>query len=92
MVRSFAWFVDKIFLIIYFALILRIVISWVGSNSYNEFVQTIYKITDPILKPFRRLPLQVGAIDFSPMVAFLLLSMVRGFVVNILYKIADKLG
>jgi len=92
LLRSLAWFIDKVFVIVYFMLIIRIIMSWVGSDPYNEIAQIIYRVTDPILLPFRRLPLQLGGIDFSPIVAFLVLSVVRSFVVNVLYQIAFRLG
>lgn len=91
-VASFAWLVDKIFVIMYFALIIRIVISWVGADPYNQLVQIIYRLTEPVLAPFRRLPLQFGGIDFSPIVAFLLLSVIRDIVVRgFLYGLAVHL-
>jgi YggT family protein len=92
LIGSLAWLIDKIFLIVYFALIIRIILSWVGSDTYNDFVRIIYMVTDPILIPFRRLPLQFGGMDFSPIVAFLVLSVVRNFVVSILYQLAYRLG
>jgi len=63
-----------------------------NADPYNEIVQIIYRVTDPILAPFRRLPLQMGGMDFSPIVAFLVLSVLRTFIVNILYQIAFRLG
>ena len=90
--RSLALLVSLLFNIIYFILIVRIIISWVGGDPYNEIVQIVYRITDPILAPLRRLPLQVGMIDFSPIVAFILLSIIRNFLVNILYQLAYRLG
>ncbi|MBU0683011.1 MAG: YggT family protein, partial [Candidatus Omnitrophica bacterium] len=66
LLRSFGLFVSLVFNILYFVLVIRIIISWVGADPYNEIVKIIYKITDPILVPFRALPLRVGAIDFSP--------------------------
>ena len=90
--KSLALLVSLAFNVIYFVLIVRIILSWVNADPYNEIVRIIYKVTDPILLPFRRLPLQMGGIDFSPIVAFLVLSVVRSFVVNILYQIAYRIG
>ncbi len=92
LLSSLALLITLVFNIIYFILIIRIVLSWVGVDPYNEIVQIIYKVSDPILKPFRRLPLQMGGVDFSPVVAFLVLSVVKGFVVNILYQIAYRIS
>ena len=90
--RSLALLISLIFNIVYFVLVIRIIISWVGADPYNEIVRVIYKISDPILEPFKRLPLQLGSIDFSPIIAFILLSVVKGFIVNVLYQLAAKLG
>ena len=91
-VKSLALLISLIFNIIYFLLVIRIILSWVAVDSYNEIVQVIYRITDPILAPFRRLPLRVGMMDFSPVVAFILLSVLKNFITNILYQIAYRLG
>ncbi len=90
--RSFALLVSLAFNILYFVLVVRIILSWVNADPHNEIVQIIYRVTDPILAPFRRLPLQMGGIDFSPIVAFLVLSVLRSFIVSILYQIAYRLG
>jgi len=90
--RSLALLVSLIFNILYFLLVIRIILSWVRADSYNEIVSIIYRITDPILAPFRRLPLQLGGMDFSPIIAFIVLSVLKSFIVNILYQIAYRLG
>jgi YggT family protein len=61
-------------------------------NPYNEIVQILYRITEPILAPFRRLPLRLGAIDFSPIVAFIVIAFLRNFVVGILTQLAYRFG
>ena len=92
LLQSLALLVSLIFNILYFLLVVRIILSWVNPDPYNEIVQIIYKITDPILLPFRRLPLQMGGIDFSPIIAFLLLSVLRNFIVNVLYQLSSRVG
>ena len=90
--RSLALLLSLLFTVVYFVLIIRIILSWVNADPYNEIVQIIYRISEPVLKPFRRLPLQMGGVDFSPIIAFIVLSVLRNFLVNILYQIADRLG
>lgn len=91
-VRSLALLASLIFNILYFLLVIRIILSWVGADPYNEIVRIIYMVTDPILAPLRRLPLQMGMLDFSPIIAFILLVVIRNFLVNVLYQIAARLG
>lgn len=82
---------NMLFAVIYFILVARIIISWFGVNPYNEIVQVILRISEPILAPFRRLPLRVGMIDFSPVLAFILLSFLQSLIVGILSQLAVKL-
>ena len=91
-IRSIALLVSLVLNIIYFLLVVRIILSWVGADTYNEIVNIVYRITDPILAPFRRLPLQAGGIDFSPILAFIVLNVAKSFIVNVLYQIANRLG
>ncbi len=91
-IRSLALLISLLFNVIYFILVIRIILSWVGADPYNDIVRIIYMVSDPILMPFRRLPLQMGAIDFSPILAFIVLAVLRNFIVNVLYQIAYRLG
>lgn len=89
---SLAWLFNMLFTIVYFVLIARILLSWFGVSPYNELVQIIYRISEPILMPLRRLPLKVGMIDFSPILAFILLSFLQRLVVGGLRGLALKFG
>ncbi|MDD5085982.1 MAG: YggT family protein [Candidatus Omnitrophica bacterium] len=88
--RALANLVQMIFGALYFLLVARIIVSWFQVDPFNQFVQALYKITEPILRPFRRLPLQVGMIDLSPILAFLLLWFLRDFLVGILLGLAVR--
>ena len=92
LLRSLILLINLMFNIVYFLLVIRIILSWVNADPYNEIVNVIYKVTEPILAPFRRIPLRMGAIDFSPILAFIVLSVLKNFTVNILYHIAYRLG
>lgn len=89
---SLAFLFSMIFKVVYFLLVIRIVISWFQVSPFSEPVNLLYRITEPILIPLRRLPLQVGMIDFSPVVAFVLLSFLDHFVVGIFQQLAYKFG
>ena len=58
-----------------FAIIIRIVLSWLGSrDSYNPAIATLHAITEPVLRPFRRFIPPIGGLDISPIFAIILLS------------------
>ena len=92
LVKALALLMSLVFNILYIILVVRIIISWVGADPYNEIVQVVCRITDPILEPLRRLPLQLGGIDFSPILAFFLLSVLNSVISGILARLAMRLG
>ena len=60
--------------IVWWGLIAGIIISWVaGGNSHPAFI-LLQQISDQICKPFRRVLPPVGGLDFSPILAFILLN------------------
>jgi len=65
-------------------ILIRIIISWVAPHSQNEFVELVYTITEPILRPFRiMIPLGAARLDLSPILAYYAL----GFVKYVVFKI-----
>lgn len=62
----------KVFMVI---VLIRVVLSWMRPNPYNPFVQVIYKLTEPVLRPIRRIvPPIGGVIDLSPLILFFLIT------------------
>lgn len=57
-----------------FAIIIRIVLSWVSPGTYNPATAIIANLTDPILRPFRRIIPPIGGFDISPILAIILLG------------------
>ncbi len=59
-------------------IIVRIILSWTGvRRGYNAFLDLLMDLTDPFLNIFRRLPLSIGFIDFSAIVALFALQMLQ---------------
>lgn len=54
-------------------LLVRVLISWFRVDPYNPFIKVLYDITEPVLRPIREALPQTGMMDFSPLVAFLLI-------------------
>ena len=60
-------------------IVVRVVVSWVGMDPYNPFVQFLARLTDPLFAAIRRrLPaaLWSSGLDFSPLVAVLVIQLV----------------
>ena len=74
------------------ALLVRIVLSWVPHNPYNQVVQFLYKITEPVLYPIRKMmgSYNIG-IDLSPLVVLLIIMFLKQFLVSSLFELASRL-
>jgi len=58
-------------------ILLRVVVSWYSPRPTNVLVIILYRLTEPILAPLRRIIPRVGMFDFSPLVAVILLQVIR---------------
>ena len=74
-------------------IIIRALISWVNPDPYNPIVQFLYKTTEPMLAPFRRLiPTYSVGLDISPIFALVVIRFLKLFLIRTLYGIAARLG
>jgi len=65
------------------AILLRLILPFLGVGYGNRFMRFLFRITEPLLKPLRRY-LTFGMFDLSPMVALLLVKLVMGIIAGIL--------
>jgi YggT family protein len=54
-----------------FAILIRVILSWVNPDPYNPAVSLLTRITDPIMRPAQRMIQPIGGIDLSPMVVII---------------------
>jgi YggT family protein len=54
-----------------FAILIRVILSWLNPDPFNPAVDLLNRITDPILVPAQRLLPPISGIDLSPMVAMI---------------------
>ena len=81
--------VNLIFEIINYAILGRVLLSWIPIPRDNPLIRLLYQITEPILGPIRELVQRspIGKnmmIDFSPIIAFILLEVIRNVIVRLL--------
>ncbi len=75
---------------LYWLVIIRAFISWVNPDPYNPIVQFLYKTTEPLLERIRRF-LPAMPIDISPIIAIVLIYMLKNFIIGVLMEIAYSL-
>jgi YggT family protein len=73
-------------------IIARALISWVNPDPYNPIVNFLNQITEPVLYQIRRyLPFRNMAMDFSPIIAFMIIIFLDRFLVGTIQDIVVRL-
>jgi len=83
--RAFFLVVDLALQLYIWIVIAMAIFSWLVAfnvvNTRNPFVAMIgdflYRITDPVLRPIRNMMPNLGGIDISPVVLFLIIVFIR---------------
>lgn len=73
------WAYDVLFL----ALIVRVVGSWIGAFRYSRWARPAYLITDWLVEPIRKVLPPFSGFDFSPLVAWLVLLVIRAVLLTV---------
>lgn len=66
------------------ALLVRVLSSWFSVSPYSPWIRWSYAATEWILRPLRAVVPMLGPIDITPIVAYFLLSLVRGLLLSAL--------
>jgi len=83
--RAWLYFVSTAaFGLVMAAIFVRVIASWFGISPYRPWMRPVVLLTDWIIEPVRRLLPPMGMIDFSPMVAWLILWVARGLILGLL--------
>jgi YggT family protein len=72
------------FTLVMTALFVRVIASWFGVSEYRRWMRPLVFMTDWVIRPIRRILPPAGMIDFSPMVAWLVLLVARNLVLGML--------
>jgi YggT family protein len=79
-------FIQWTFLLLRFALIVRIVSSWIRISPYSAWVRWSYGLTEWMLRPLRHIIPPLGTFDLSPLVAWFGLSLLEWFALSLLVR------
>jgi YggT family protein len=74
-------------------IIIRALLSWVNPDPYNPIVQFLTRVTEPVLRPIRKLlpPWKMGGLDLSPLIVILAIYFLEIAVVDTLVRIGYSL-
>ena len=69
--------------IFFVALMLRVIASWFGFFRYSRWMRPAYALTDWLVEPIRRVMPATGAVDWSPLAAWLALWILKELLLSI---------
>lgn len=70
-----------------YAIIVRIILSWVAPTQYNPVTEIVGAITEPLLAPARRVIPPIGGLDISPMFVMIALFFLSILVEDLGYSV-----
>ena len=56
---------------VFWAVLVRVILSWVAPDPSNPVVRVVIQITEPLMAPVRRLLPDMGGLDLSPLIVLL---------------------
>ena len=84
------FFADYILGFLILVVFIGVILSWLIAfnvvNPHNQFVRTLWQISEqitrPLLNPIRQVLPTMGGLDLSPIVLFLIISFVQNYIVG----------
>lgn len=76
-------FIQLLAMFLWFMLIIRVVMSWTNPQGGGQLTAFVYQMTESILAPIRRMLPPTSGIDWSPLIAMLLLGVIVRVVVRL---------
>lgn len=65
-----------------YGLLAAIILSWVAPHNPHPAIMLLWQLMEPVMAPFRRFIPPLGGLDLSPIFVFLVLNMIRIFVIH----------
>jgi len=88
-ITAIARVIDIILTVYMWIIIARALISWVNPDPYNKIVIFLYRVTEPVLRPVRRIiPRHSLPIDFAPLIVLLIIIFLQSFLVKTMLLMA----
>ena len=70
---TLALVVELLYKVLFYALIVRVIASWLGVFRYSRWMRPVYALTDWLVRPISRVVPPLGMFDISPIVAMVVL-------------------
>ena len=78
--------------IFFYAVMIQIIISWINPGAYNPATVILSRLTEPLLRPARRVLPPIGGLDLSPLIVLIGLQLLIILFINPLTHLAYSLS
>ena len=84
--KSFIQLIDLFLTIYIWIIIARAIISWVNPYPYHPLIRFLYRVTEPVLAPVRRIIPPIAGIDISPVIVIFVIFFIQNFLHYLMIK------
>lgn len=82
LVISLAQILNFVIYVFIFAVLIQVILSWINPGAYNPATVILYRLTEPMLRPARRILPPAGGLDLSPLLVLVFLQLTVILIVN----------
>jgi YggT family protein len=75
-------FLNLLVVVLVFLIFARAVVSWTNPRGGGNLTAFLYQATEPLLSPIRRVFPPTGGLDWAPMIAIVLLSLLSNLLLH----------
>lgn len=68
--------------LVFYALLGMIILSWLAPQASHPGAELVNQLTEPFLVPFRRIVPDLGGLDLSPILLFVVINIIEAAVIN----------
>ena len=77
-------FINFLYWAFWILILARVILSFTRTSPYHPLVRLVYDLTEPVLAPIRRILPPMSGLDFSPLIALLLLDLLRRLIFELI--------
>lgn len=92
LVLTIAHILKTVIYVYLFIILIQVVISWVNPGAYNPATVIMYQLSEPILRPARKLIPPAGGFDWSPLVVLIVMNLLIILLVSPLMDLGSRLA
>jgi len=92
LVLSLSELINLLLNVFLFAVIIRVILSWVNPGAHHPGIELLDNITEPVMAPARRLIPSMGGLDLSPIAVIIGISLLKMLLLPPLRQLALAVG